>query len=143
MILEDELIQVESLQMEIFYQLSEIDKHMRVFVNESLAKEHRQVVNSGCIFSRSIRQTLYSYFNTNELFKKLAALSREERIITNQVAKKKKSELKLLIPNGPIRFFAGYASHLLNFSERVTVRIDNKTDQDVFSLFIQAVPSIR
>lgn len=127
-ILEDELIQVESLQMEIFYQLSEIDKHMRVFVEDSVVQEHRQVVNSGCIFSRAIRQTLYSYLNTNELFKKVAALSREDRVVANDVVKKKKSELKVLVPNGPIRYFAGYASHLLNFDDRVTVMIDNKTN---------------
>jgi len=36
-ILEEEIVKVESLQMEIFYQLAEIDKHMRVFVEERLA----------------------------------------------------------------------------------------------------------
>jgi hypothetical protein len=41
MILEEEIVKVESLQMEIFYQLSEIDKHMRVFVEERLVQHHR------------------------------------------------------------------------------------------------------
>jgi hypothetical protein len=62
------------------------------------------------------------------LFKKTAALSREDRIISNEVVKmSKKSDLKITIPAGKIKYFVGYASHLLNFSDKITLKLDRQT----------------
>jgi len=39
----------------------------------------------------------------------------------------KKSDLKIIIPAGKIKYFVGYASHLLNFSDKITLKLDRQT----------------
>lgn len=88
--------------MEMFYQLSEAEKHLKLLLNGGVPQGHRHVVNSGCVFNRGVREIIYSYLNTNKIFKNIACLAREDRIIAGSIVQKayKKSELKLKTPEG-------------------------------------------
>ena len=88
--------------MEMFYQISEAEKHLKLLLNGGVPQGHRHVVNSGCVFNRGVREIIYSYLNTNKIFKNIACLAREDRIIAGSIVQKayKKSELKLKTPEG-------------------------------------------
>jgi hypothetical protein len=73
--------------MQLFAQLQDMDRLMRVYINDKKVNGLNRVLISGCYFSRHIRETIYSYLNPNHILTKAASLSREDRYISENLMK--------------------------------------------------------